>query len=70
MYGRAPGYPGGPQAAIQTFMAPMYDYPMMQPMSAVPYSPYGVDQITLLGMVATQMYDIPSQPLHEPANNS
>jgi la-related protein 1 len=71
MYGRVPGYPGGPQPPhIQTsYMAPMYDYPMMQPMTAVPYSPYGVDPMTLLGMVTTQMYDNSSQPPQYSANS-
>ncbi|KAF2798338.1 hypothetical protein K505DRAFT_357613 [Melanomma pulvis-pyrius CBS 109.77] len=56
IYGRVPGYPGGPQPPpIQTYMGGMYDYPMMQPMTAVPYSPFGVDQFTLVNMVTTQL---------------
>lgn len=57
MYGRAPGYTGGSQQIppIQTYMGGMYDYPMIHPMSAMPYSPYGVDQATLFSMVTTQL---------------
>ena len=33
----------------------MYDYNMMQPMSAVPYNPYGVDQFALFQMITTQV---------------
>lgn len=40
---------------IQTYMGGVYDFPMMHPMSAVPFSPYGVDQMTLLAMVTTQL---------------
>ncbi|KAF2189535.1 hypothetical protein K469DRAFT_42249 [Zopfia rhizophila CBS 207.26] len=58
MYGRVPtGYPGGPQPIppIQTYMGGVYDYPMMQPMSAIPFSPFGADQVTLFGMVSMQL---------------
>jgi la-related protein 1 len=56
-YGRLPGgYPGGPQplAPIQTYVGQMYDYPIMHPMSAMPFSPYA-DQNHLFGMVSTQL---------------
>ncbi|KAJ9663739.1 hypothetical protein H2201_005460 [Coniosporium apollinis] len=56
-YGRASaGYPTGPQAMapLQTYMPGMYDYSVMQPLSAVPYSPY-VDQYSVLGMVSVQL---------------
>jgi la-related protein 1 len=33
----------------------MYDYNMVQPMSAVPYSPYNVDQFALFSMITTQV---------------
>jgi la-related protein 1 len=57
MYGRVSGYSSGPQQVppIQTYVGGMYDYPMMHPMSAVPFSPYGVDQTTLVSMVSTQL---------------
>ncbi|KAF2661421.1 hypothetical protein K491DRAFT_587223 [Lophiostoma macrostomum CBS 122681] len=57
MYGRVPGYPGGPQQVppIQTYGGGMYDYPAIHPMSAVPFSPYGVDHPTLVSMVSTQL---------------
>lgn len=56
---RAPGQYGGPQQMppINTYMGNMYDYQMMQPMSAVPYGPFGVDHYTLLAMVTTQLYE-------------
>ncbi|KAF2199945.1 hypothetical protein GQ43DRAFT_97450 [Delitschia confertaspora ATCC 74209] len=57
MYNRGPaGYPGGPHpvAPLQAYVGGMYDYPMMQPMSAVPFTPY-VDSFTLQNMVATQL---------------
>lgn len=44
---------GAPVAPLQTYN--MYDYSMMQPMSAVPYSPY-VDQFALFSMITTQVY--------------
>ncbi|KAF2018875.1 hypothetical protein BU24DRAFT_106974 [Aaosphaeria arxii CBS 175.79] len=55
MFVRMP-YPGMPQqlAPIQTF-APAQSYDYMPPVSAVPYSPYGVDQWTMTSMVSTQM---------------
>jgi la-related protein 1 len=56
---RAPGnYHGAhPQVPpIHTYVGNMYDYPMVQPMSAVPYSPYGMDHYTLFSMVTTQLY--------------
>lgn len=43
---------GAPVAPLQTYN--MYDYGMMQPMSAVPYSPY-VDQFALFSMITTQV---------------
>ncbi|KAF2472197.1 uncharacterized protein BDR25DRAFT_19161 [Lindgomyces ingoldianus] len=57
IYGRVPGYSGGPQdiAPISTYMGAMYDYPVMQPMSAMPFSPYSVNQYTLVSMVTTQL---------------
>ncbi|KAF2002896.1 hypothetical protein P154DRAFT_125714 [Amniculicola lignicola CBS 123094] len=52
IYGRGPGYPGGQVIPpIQTYG---YDYSMMQPMSAVPYTPF-VDQNTLCDMVKMQL---------------
>ncbi|KAF2276204.1 uncharacterized protein EI97DRAFT_52301 [Westerdykella ornata] len=55
IYGRAPAYPAGAQQIppIQTFMSGVYDYQMMSPMSAVPYSPYGYD--SLITLVTTQV---------------
>ncbi|OCL05107.1 hypothetical protein AOQ84DRAFT_379914 [Glonium stellatum] len=57
IYGRVPAaYPGGPQpiAPIQTFIGGMYDYPVMQTMSAVPYSPY-MDPYSVFSMVSMQL---------------
>lgn len=57
IYGR--GSYGGHQQVppIQTYNAPpVYDYGMMPPMnSAMPFSPFPVDQWTLLQLVSTQM---------------
>ncbi|ORY06664.1 hypothetical protein BCR34DRAFT_32321 [Clohesyomyces aquaticus] len=57
MYGRVPGYgathPGIPP--ISTFMNPgMYEYSTI-PLSAPPFSPFSVDQYTLIAMVTTQL---------------
>lgn len=58
VYARGP-YGGHQQLPpIQTYNAgPLYDYSMVPPPmnSAVPFSPYGVDQFTLASMVSTQM---------------
>ena len=57
IYGRVPAtYPGGPQpiAPIQTYVGGMYDYPVMQSMSAVPYNPY-MDQYSVFSMVSLQL---------------
>jgi la-related protein 1 len=57
IYGRVPAtYSGGPQpiAPIQTYVGGMYDYPVMQPMSAVPYNPY-MDQYSVFSMVSMQL---------------
>ncbi len=43
---------GAPVPPVQTYG--MYEYGMMQPMSAVPYSPY-VDQYALFSMITTQV---------------
>jgi la-related protein 1 len=40
-------------APLQTYN--MYDYNMVQPMSAVPYNPYGVDQFALFSMITVQV---------------
>lgn len=56
---------GGPQqvAPIHTaYMGGMYDFPMVQPMSAVPYNSFGMDHMTLLSMVTTQLYVSQSPP--------
>lgn len=51
---RYPTFQGAPQMApLNTGY--MYDYNMMQPMSAVPYNPYGVDQFALFQMITTQV---------------
>ena len=51
---RYPPYQSGPPLApLQTFN--MYDYNMVQPMSAVPYNPYGVDQFALFSMITIQV---------------
>ena len=44
---------GSPVPPVQTYN--MYEYGGMQPMSAVPYSPY-VDQFALFAMITTQVY--------------
>lgn len=56
---RMPGPYGGPQqvAPIQTYAPGMYDFQPAQPMSAVPYGSYGMDQFTLFSMVSTQLYE-------------
>lgn len=57
MYGRMQnGFPQGNQNVppIQTYMNGPYDYQMMQPMSAVPWSPY-FGQDALFGMLTSQM---------------
>lgn len=51
---RYPPFQGAPQMApLNTYN--MYDYNVMQPMSAVPYNPYGVDQFALFQMITTQV---------------
>jgi la-related protein 1 len=51
---RYPPYQSGPPLApLQTFN--MYDYNIVQPMSAVPYNPYGVDQFALFSMITIQV---------------
>ena len=54
---RMPGPYGGPQqvAPIQTYAPGMYDFQPAQPMSAVPFGSYGMDQFTLFSMVSTQL---------------
>jgi la-related protein 1 len=49
---------GGPQqvAPIQTYAPGMYDFPPAQPMSAVPFANYSMDQSVVYGMVSTQLY--------------
>ncbi|KAJ4334707.1 hypothetical protein N0V95_009095 [Ascochyta clinopodiicola] len=51
---RYPPFQGAPQMApLNTYNA--YDYNMIQPMSAAPYNPYGVDQFALFQMITTQV---------------
>ncbi|KAF1956294.1 hypothetical protein CC80DRAFT_74104 [Byssothecium circinans] len=54
---RMPGPYGGPQQVppIQTFMNPPYEYPVPQPMSAVPFGQFGFDPLALFSMVTMQM---------------
>lgn len=55
---RMPNQYAGPQQMppINTYMgANGYDYPMMQPMSAVPFGQYGMDHFALFAMVTTQL---------------
>lgn len=54
---RVPGPYGGPQQVppIQTYSNGMYDFPAVQPMSAVPFGSYGMDHYTLFSMVSTQL---------------
>jgi la-related protein 1 len=56
---RMPGPYNGPQQVppIQTYAPGMYDFQAAQPMSAVPYGTYGMDQFTLFSMVSTQLYE-------------
>lgn len=51
---RYPPYQNGPSVApMQAF--PVYDYGMMQPMNAVPFNSYGVDQFALFSVITTQV---------------
>ncbi|KAF1931029.1 uncharacterized protein M421DRAFT_57485 [Didymella exigua CBS 183.55] len=51
---RYPGFQGAPpMAPLNTYN--MYDYNAAAPMSAMPYSPYGVDQFALFQMITTQV---------------
>ncbi|KAF2131324.1 hypothetical protein P153DRAFT_355135 [Dothidotthia symphoricarpi CBS 119687] len=47
-------YQGGPPGPPMQPFNP-YDYSMMQPMGALAYSPYGVDQHALFAMITTQV---------------
>ena len=60
-FGRYASVPGAPppMAQIQTQMRPVFEYPSLQAMSAIPYSPF-VEQYSVLGMVSMQMYVVPS----------
>ena len=51
---RYPPFQGAPQMAPSTTYS-VYDYNMLQPVSAVPYNPYGVDQFALFQMITTQV---------------
>jgi hypothetical protein len=66
-FGRYATIGGAPQpiSQIQTQVAPVYDYPPMQAMSAVPFSPY-VEHYSVLSMVSMQMYVciLPVLPRH------
>lgn len=51
---RYTGFQGAPQMApLNTYN--MYDYNMAAPVSAMPYSPYGVDHFALFQMITTQV---------------
>lgn len=51
---RFPAFQNGPPAPpLQPYN--MYDYGMMQPITPVPYSPYGVVQFALFSMITTQV---------------
>ncbi|KAJ4296706.1 hypothetical protein N0V90_006754 [Kalmusia sp. IMI 367209] len=56
---RMPGQYGGPQQQIPPINTytngNVYDYSMMQPMSAVPYGQFGMDHFALFSMVTTQL---------------
>ncbi len=56
---RLPGQYGDPQqiSPVQAYMGGMYDYPLMQPMSAGPFAQSGMDPYTLFSMVTTQLYE-------------